>query len=166
MEITEYKSNLPYPEIRVAGKNADYAAMMLSNVGGQRSEMTAIGLYVYSRLVCTEKAIAEALGKIAVVEMHLLHIFGELAKLLGQNPRLWNKRQQGMVYWSPRFIPYSVKQKEILENTLRGELDTIHKYSMQCEHIKDGNLVQIIKRIILDEEIHVKILRKLMQEYS
>lgn len=41
-------ANDPYPPIQVKGKNAYYARLMLSNVGGRNSEMGAVSTYFYN----------------------------------------------------------------------------------------------------------------------
>ena len=52
MDITtfHYSDHIPYPPVKVDGKNPQYAAAILSNIGSCNSEMTAVSLYFYNSL--------------------------------------------------------------------------------------------------------------------
>ena len=71
-------------------------------MGGQESEMSTIGLYIYNSIFLTSDTarIAEIFKNISIVEMHHLKIFGQLADQLGESPRLWTHRQNRMFYWT------------------------------------------------------------------
>ena len=53
MDITtfHYSDHIPYPPVKVDGKNPQYAAAILSNIGSCNSEMTAVSLYFYNSLI-------------------------------------------------------------------------------------------------------------------
>lgn len=164
---TAYASELPYPEGKVARPNAAYGRMMLENIGGTDSEMSTVSLYFYNNLITGGKdGIPTIFHNISIVEMHHLAIFGKLARQLGQNPRLWAcGSDQNMVYWSPGYNSYSFDLQSILINALHSEEDTIIRYRKQAEQIYDPYIVENLKRIILDEEIHVDIFKQLYQKY-
>ena len=84
----EVKCNLPYPEIRVEGKNIEYAKLLMEIYAGKISEDTAIHLYIFEHLSLEKKYeyYAKILVQIAIVEMKHLNILGELIKLLGIEP--------------------------------------------------------------------------------
>ena len=46
-----FKDTSPDPVVRVQEKNHLYGRMMLDNIGGFNSEMSAISLYVYNNLL-------------------------------------------------------------------------------------------------------------------
>ena len=102
MDITtfHFSDHTPYPPVKVDGKNPQYAAAILSNIGSCNSEMTAVSLYFYNSLITREhyQEIAECFNRISVVEMHHLDIFGELALKLGTDPRLWSYNKGRMYY--------------------------------------------------------------------
>lgn len=157
----EYCSKLPYPPIRVECKNPRYAACMLSNIGGRTSEMSAVAAYYYNNLQaqsCSAE-IAEAFYKINITEMHHLQMFGELACLLGADPRMWEMQNNHMMYWTPAYIAYPKDLKGLLLAALEGEEETIRKYAKQARSICDPYIVAVLERIILDEELHVEILK-------
>lgn len=150
-----------YPEIKVLGKNKIYGRMMLSNVGGVNSEMSAISLYFYNHII-TDENISKTFKNISIVEMHHLDIFAELAKLLGENPRLWKRDFNRYTYWSPSYNKYPTKLKPLLENSLKGEEMAVKKYQNQAKIIKDPFIVEILNRIIYDELNHIEIFKSLL----
>ena len=46
-----YSSDAPYPPIKAESGNPAYARVMLDNIGGSNSEMSAISLYVFNQLI-------------------------------------------------------------------------------------------------------------------
>lgn len=163
-----FQDKAPYPPITVCAKNREYAAAMVSNIGACNSEMSAVSLYFYNSMITRESfgEVAECFHKISIVEMHHLDIFGQLTLKLGMDPRLWQCRNGKMEYWSPECNRYPDRILLLLENSLRGELDAIEKYRQQTEWIKDENIVVVLNRIIMDEELHVQIFRELYRNIS
>lgn len=100
----------PYPEIDPKERNLSYGKLMLDNIGGENSEMTAISLYTYNLLI-TGQELSKLFHEIAVTEMHHLKIFGKLALALGENPRLWTQKKSRYIYWSPMYTRYPMPIK-------------------------------------------------------
>lgn len=156
----------PYPPVCICERNPVYGRMMLDNVGGQNSEISAITLYVYNNLLIDENPrLSEFFHKISVVEMHHLHIFGQIARMEGENPRLWTHKGKQMVYWSPGYNSYPIEIEPLLQNALNSERGAVRKYQQQCQQIQDIHIVECLKRIILDEELHIRLLESLIKEY-
>ena len=164
MSAAIYRSSLPYPPVNVKEKNNAYAQIILDNIGGSNSEMSAISLYVYNDLITDDKKnISRIFHEINIVEMRHLDIFGELTLQLGMDPRLWTVRNNRMIYWTPRYNKYAKDLDELLSNSLDSELAAIAKYESQTKKIKDQNIVENLQRIILDEKIHAEIFRSLLK---
>ncbi len=61
------QSPLPYPPVAAQIKSPAYAQAMLSNMSGSVSEMCAVSLYFYNRLLSQEQQkIADIFSKMAV----------------------------------------------------------------------------------------------------
>lgn len=161
-----YASDKPYPKIKVERQNLSYARAMLDNMGGRNSEMNAVSLYIYNSLIAeNEPTLSEPFQKISIVEMHHLKMFGQLAYSLGENPRLWSVQGNGKVYWSPGYNHYPTQLKPLLLNAIQHEQEAIQQYEKQTRWIYDECICAILKRIILDEEIHLKIYKNLYDTY-
>ncbi|WP_077610116.1 ferritin-like domain-containing protein [Clostridium sp. Marseille-P2415] len=158
----------PWPPIEITEQNPRYAAAMLSNVGSNNSEMSAISLYIYNSMITRSYFfdIAECFHKISIVEMHHLNTFGELALMLGTDPRLWSRQKGRMRYWSPACNRYPTRIGAIVSNALAGELEAIKKYEAQAKWIDDYRIKTILNRIIADEQCHVKIFRLILAELN
>ena len=98
--------------------------------------------------------------------MHHLEIFGTLARQMGADPRLWQRRAGRMLYWSPGYNDYPQELLPMLQNSLKCEQLTIQKYQDQAEEIADENVVENLMRIILDEQMHASILKELIEQHS
>lgn len=160
----KYTLDLPYPEITVAEKNPEHAKMILSNIGGTDSEMSAVALYCYDHLVTGEyPEISRAFHAISIVEMRHLSIFGDVAQRLGADPRLWEMAGRRKKYWSADKIRYSTKLRRIFTDALFSENMAVEKYSKQARVIRDPGVVEVLNRIILDEKEHIKILNELLK---
>ncbi len=163
-----YAHPAPYPPVQVSAQNPAYARQMLSNIGSANSEMSAISLYLYNAQVtgCAFEEISSCFYQIGMVEMHHLDIFGKLALKLGADPRLWSWQNRQRVYWTPGFNQYPREIKALLTNAITGEKAAIRKYQSQIACIEDPDIVANLKRILLDEELHVEIFTGLYETYA
>ena len=162
-----YHVDLPYPEIKVEKENSRYANILLHNYSGIVSEFTAIDQYVYHKFKLFKgcPAVSQAIGEIAMVEMHHLEMLGELILLLGEDPRYWIKKKDKRYYWNGKFVDYGNTLKEYLDYDIQAEVVAIRDYNKALNEISDPNIVKIIERIILDEELHLKIFKELYAKY-
>lgn len=163
-----FSAQAPYPAIEVESPNAVYAVEMLSNIGSCNSEMSAISLYFYNSIIARGQydEIAECFHKMSVVEMHHMNIFGQLACMLGADPRLWSySGGRKPAYWTPGCNKYPRRIKDLLRNCAEGEQAAIDKYAQQAGWIEDPCVAANLKRIIADEEHHMEILEILYKEF-
>ena len=184
MEKERFRSSAAYPPVQVSGKNLDYAREILENIGSPESEMSTISLYIYNSLVTADefREVSECFHGLAVVEMRHLEIFSRLVKLLGVQPRLWCQRtyrkrgfgsglfmnssvSNRMVWWSPSYNTYHCELRPMLTDAIKGEEAAIRQYRRQAEMIQDTCICEVLKRIILDEERHIEVLRDLYEKY-
>lgn len=162
------KTEQPYPPVRAGGKNPLYAGAMLSNVGGGNSEMSAVGQYFYNSLAAGERygQIAAAFHSVAVVEMHHLAIFGQLALQFGADPRLWERRGGRYFWWTPAYLNYPREIGAMLRGAVESEKAAVRKYTLQARNIRDENAVANLKRILQDEELHIRIFQNLLMQLA
>lgn len=163
----KYHVDAPYPKIKEITPNLTYGKMILDNVGGMISEMTAISLYLYNNVIASDKydQIRTAFLQLSITEMRHLDIFSELAFKLGMDPRLWTCTDDYNEYWSPSYNNYPNQLDALIENAIIGEQKAIEKYAHQASVINDQKVVAILRRIIQDEELHLKILNNLYKKY-
>ena len=162
----KFQADAPYPPVQAQQKNHRYAEAMLDNVGGSNSEMCAVAMYVYDQLMAAGiDDVAEAFRRISVVEMHHLEIFGTLARQMGEEPRLWGVEQGRKRWWTPGYLQYQSRLGPMIRIAVREEKAAIRKYRAQARWIGDQNIVENLRRVVEDEELHLQILAQLYDEH-
>ena len=157
-------NNSPYPPIQVEGKNAYYARLMLSNVGGRNSEMGAVSTYFYNSVMLKDESIAKLFHQVSLVEMRHLEIFAQFTRLLGQDPRLWKQEGRRHIYWNACYNHYAGTPQAIMQQAILGERAAIEKYERQMAVIDDPHIVKMLERIIQDEQLHVQAFTQIYQK--
>ena len=74
-------------------------------------------------------------------------------------------KKRKRINWSPNFVNYGEIAEEMIEFDIRDEYAAIRQYSDSIKIIKDTKITDIIKRIIIDEKIHIEILTNLKRKY-
>lgn len=164
-----YADPAPYPQACAAAKQPLYARAMLANIGGCASEMSAVALYFYGSTLLHHgqwARVGECLHGVSVVEMRHLGLFAQAALSLGADPRLWSATPGGMRYWSPQCIPYPRDAARLLRAAIEAEEKTVARYRRQARVIQDSAIVALLQRVILDEELHIRLFEKLLGEVS
>lgn len=153
--LLDYQVNLPYPPIKVEGKNLTFASYLMEDYAGLASELTSITQYSFQHFTKFNKAkeFSYILEKIAVVEMHHLEILGKLINLLGATPK-YLTFEDG--YWTSEAVDYTTDIKTMLEKDIILEETAIKNYEKHITLIDDKYIQAILKRIILDEEKHLE----------
>lgn len=166
ISLSSFADSSPYPPLCVERPNPGYASEMLTNIGSCSSEMSAVSLYIYNSTILTDRnrEFAQIFHKISMVEMRHLDTFCHLSHMLGADPRLWTCSGKRPCYWSPACNRYPTQLDTLLKNAIQAEQDTILKYRRQAEQIQDAYVVDILQRIILDEQLHVQIFREMLDE--
>ncbi len=160
--------NIPYPPAEVKEKNPYYARLLLNNYAGQNGEMTAITLYLYQHLI-TEKCyeeLSDSLECISIVEMRHLEMLGELISKLGGNPLFRTQNQGRSIYWSGKFVSEIQDPRRFLMKNIEAENIAIRDYKTRVCQINDPLVQNLLERIIKDEEHHITIFRRYLDEFE
>lgn len=163
----KYTLDIPYPSIQDLDTNIEYSQIILSNLGGLHSEMNAVSLYFYNHIILENQwpKLSRAMNQIAIVEMKHLDIFARMCYKLGADPRLWDCHQDLLEYWSPGFNVYPRQIHTLLENAIIQEQNTITNYQYQMSCIDEKIIQDMLKRIIMDEQLHIEIFESFLQDY-
>lgn len=162
--MMEYRIKAPYPKIEVEQKNPEYAKLIMQAYAGEVSEETAVHLYIYQNILLedNQSEIAKILLEIAKVEMQHIDILGTLIKKLGVYPMYLDPDSLNRQFWSASYVDYNPDLKKMLEIDILAEKTAIADYKELIRIIPDHYIKDILKRIILDEELHLEIFTKIL----
>lgn len=152
--------NLPYPTIEIKEKNIIYAKMIKKCYCGLNSELTLSNQYFFQKF-SLNSYLKDIFTKILKVELDHLNILGDLIVALGEYPSFYIEKKDKSYNWNVKFINKDTSLKNILLNNIKQEEILIKEYRNICNIIEDENIITILNRIILDEELHIKILKEI-----
>lgn len=152
-----YALDLPYPEVIVDSDSIHDVKCLMDSYSGQGGETTAIMQYAYQSYVMSKygEYWHEFFEGIAIVEMHHHMMLGETICKLGSRPVIGGNRQ----YWNGSFVDYTTDLKKMLLMDIRGEEIAIADYRRAIKCVNNLSIVELIERIILDEEHHIELFK-------
>ncbi len=158
---------VPYPPLTVDGPNPQIARLLGVDLASSKSEMTSICQYLYHSWVLpsTADSADSLLKRIAEVEMHHYDMLGQLIVKLGGDPK-YVAVQNRPLPWDARMVSYTRTPASAFRDDLMLEQAAIETYRRQAAAISDPHVVAVIRRILLDEEMHLLIFRRLLSETS
>jgi len=160
----KYSIDNDYPSIKNVKKNPYIAKIIQENYSSLVSEFSAVSQYSYDHIVAESQneKVADAFIDVAIVEMHHLEILGELIVALGAIP--YYKGDWKNKFWQGNFVRYNTNLRTMLLCAISDEKKAIKQYEKSIELIDDPEIVSLIERIILDEELHIEVFKELLKE--
>ena len=157
MDLKQFAVDTPYPEI-VVEKNLADGRLLMPSYGGNASEITAIMTYSFQHFICPIKEVSEVVAGISTTEMRHMELLGEAIVNLGGYPIIG-----GRTYWNGSFVNYTLDTKRFLQQNILAEETAILNYERTILNLSQDSLKRMLERIILDEELHIKIFKELLQ---
>lgn len=151
-----YHIDLPYPDVVVDRRDYRDACCLKGDFGGAESETTAIMQYVcqsYSAGLI-DKSLHEFFIGIAITEMHHHELLGETLCKLGDKPLIADCRR----FWNAGNVNYTTNIIEMLTVDIQNEKQAIRNYRNTIKCLNNLSIIELVERIILDEEYHVELL--------
>lgn len=158
-------ADLPYPPIRIKEENRRYADLLGIDYCGSVSEMSAITQYINNenRLSQEQCSVAKTLLGIAMAEMMHLQKLGELIVLLGGDLDFTARTCNGQgKMWTPAYLTIPPCAGKMLAADIEAEKAAIGQYEAHIRMIQDECVNAVLRRIILDEEYHIMLLKALL----
>lgn len=155
------KTKETYPKIENVKKDIRFGRMLYDSFAGPDSELTTILQYINENISDnTSQELKHILLGIAIEEMGHLKIIGELLVALGCIPYYMSSRNNK---WCSDKVKYNFNCiNDMLKYNIEGEKIAIKEYKRLIENNKNECIINILKRIIKDEENHIKIFTALL----
>lgn len=156
---------LPYPPVEVTCPNPAWIPPLKELYAGRKSELGAITQYCYQSFLFSARRaeLAKLLRNIAIVEMHHLEMLGKLICLCGGTPDFTGGSRR---WWSGSFLNYRKDLCGALLASLSGEVAAVDAYQKAAERIRDPKIQEVLRRIAMDEALHVQLLRGEIEEHG
>lgn len=150
---------LPYPPVEVTCPNSAWLPPLKELYAGRRSELGAITQYCYQSFILSRRReeLSKLLRSIAIVEMHHLEMLGKLICLCGGTPDFAGKSRN---WWSGSFLNYRKDPCGALLVSLSDEVAAVDAYRNAADRIRDPKIQEVLRRIAMDEALHVQTLRE------
>lgn len=156
--------NLPYPSLDGITKDECTLRMLSPAYAGAKGELTAVLQYIYQSMLFDKWSNAEyadTLEKIAISEMRHIDLLGGAIARLGALPVYASSLPCAAGYYSAYDINYTHTPQTMILADIRAESMAIEEYKKIISCIDNEQIVALVERIILDEELHLKIFRDL-----
>lgn len=98
--------------------------------------------------------------EVAIVEMHHHEMLGKAIYALGGYPVMGAR-----TWWNGSFANYTLDPRKYLLENIRGEKNAIVNYERTILNLTDESVKTLLARIIIDEEIHIKVFKDLLSNY-
>ena len=159
--------DIPYPGTEGITEDVRTARIIAPAYASSHSELGAILQYIYHHFYFDklgEEEIATTLIEISVAEMKHLDILGETLLKLGVDPVFTKNPPYKTDFFSASSISYAKTAKKMLLDDIAGEMMAIREYNLMLEELENEKISAIIKRIVLDEELHLLALKKCLKK--
>ncbi len=169
MNLSDFSAKAPYPSLEGIQPSPHDLNIVGNSYAGRISEFSAIAQYVYHQLEAKGDGrvpIGQTLLSIAQVEMRHLNILGTVVGRLGGTPSFYYREEGRLVPWQGGLVDGCRQVVEMLQSDLRLERQTIACYHWQGAQVSQPQITAVLNRIILDEEIHVQVLERLLKEVA
>lgn len=159
-------ADAPYPPLEVNGPNHQIVRMLAFDLASDKSEMTSVTQYMYQGWALDRAfaGIARTLERLAQVEMRHMQILGKLIRMLGGDPRYAALRRGRPFTGMWNGFPTAVLPKPMLLDSFHLEEAAIETYRRQIAVVPDEGVSITLKRIVLDEEVHVRLFEQYLRQ--
>ena len=160
---------IPYPSIDGITKDIQSADIISPAYAGLHGELTAILQYTFQNMVFgyqNSEYYAELLESISVAEMRHFELLGKMLIKLGVTPVMSQIPPYKQNFFNTSAVNYSTAPQKMLMDSIEGELEAIRMYKSMLNKLKNEDVAAVIKRIILDEMLHVELLKDALEKHK
>ncbi len=157
MSIEKLAVDLPYPPLAELEPDTESLGIVYDAYSSEKSELNTTLQYVYHRLISSElgmEEISRVYARIFVCEMEHLDLLGTAICKLGGDPRYILPPPRRRMYYSASAVNYSTEPRTMLLDDIAGENEAIAGYNAMLVKLGGKPVASLIRRIIMDEELH------------
>lgn len=162
MQEMIFQASQGYPMPECLCYNTADLRMLTEFYSGRTSELTTTMQYSYQSTILSScrPEIAEAIGKINMVEMRHISLLGRCITMMGGDPQFIRPAQKQ--YWHAGLVNYATDPCCMLLGGMRAELDAADAYRSAARLCCNAALCPLLERLADDETLHAECLQKLI----
>ncbi|MDR3562195.1 MAG: manganese catalase family protein [Negativicutes bacterium] len=166
--MNDFSLSQAYPVPRVAEENRYYAMLLLEDYAGAAGELTAVTQYMYHSICLNNDncEVAALSRQIAIAEMRHVELLGKTIELLGVPPTFRCVHHNTSDFWTAKYVYYGSDIADRLSADIAKEAAVIHNYNLHLKIIDDPFIKNLLKRILLDEELHLRLFQQAKDSLS
>ena len=161
--------DLPFPSVKTITPDAMTLRIISPAYAAPSGELTAVLQYIYHSFFFDKEGyedIADTLESIAIAEMMHFDLLGKTVLALGAAPLYTQYPPSSFNFYSTKYVAYSCKLKDMLEDDILGERHAIRAYENMLCKLKNQQVYAIIERIVKDERLHLKTLTDILSTFK
>lgn len=161
--------DLPFPSTDKISHDALSLRIISPAYASPSGELNTILQYIYHSFFFNKegfKEIADTLISIAVAEMMHLKLLGETMLALGAAPVYTQYPPSSFNFYSAKYVSYSYRLKDMLEDDIRGERHAVRAYENMLCKLKNPQVYAIVDRLVADERLHLNTLTDILSSFK
>lgn len=170
INYSDFEVKTPYPKVTTKEIDKKILPDLIDSYSGAKGELTASTQYIYQSFIVKPNenyiGLSKILEKISIKEMHHLEILSQVLISQGINPKYCKYIDNNLdicINWSANSVKYLTDVKEFIKYNITLEKGAIAEYTNIVNNATNENIIEIIKRIIQDEESHLEIFNKILE---
>jgi len=160
---------LPYPSVDGITPDKQAAAIISPAYAGLYSELTAILQYTYQDINFDYQKMDEyamLLEQISLAEMIHFELLGKMLIRLGVVPVMSQVPPYKQNFFNTSTVSYATNPQKMLIDSIAGEMEAIRGYQDMLKKLTNEQVAAVIKRILLDEMLHLEELREALENLT
>jgi len=163
-------AELPYPS--VDGLTMDLESVRIISpayAAPGPAEMTASLTYTFQHFIFKKlgmENIADTLEGISIAEMSHIDLLGTMITNMGVTPIYTSNPMRCTDFYSTRNVNYTTNPQKMIIDDIADEFAAIDLYKCMISKLKNEQVGAVLSRIILDEKVHVEVLKQILKEIT
>ncbi len=152
-------SDEPYPSAEGLSPDPVSARIISTAYATGCGELNSILQYIYQSFIFAhagDTKCAELVKSVALAEMIHLNLLGNALANLGAQPVFTFNPPVAFNFYSAKFVSYTCKPKEMLEDDVAAEKHAVAAYEKMLLRLKNRAVRELIARLLKDERLHLE----------
>lgn len=165
--MTPLICDVPYPSTDNLNEDLRSGQILSFAYATVKGEITAVLQYCY-HAICIKKyssEISDILKSMAQAEAMHAQILGAAMEKLGVNP-IYVQYPKTKMWYETSCVSRATTPTKMLLDDIRLEMDGIAEYKKMLYVLKNEQVEALVQRLLMDEELHLETLKKLLEKYS